>query len=506
VEKPGILLVQPLWDRWSHSILTPPLRGTATTRDSVAVTHAGFSVAPPPIKPATPTSRPVLPAAVPVAPTPGPVLPTGVPSDAPVSSRSGSACPLITLDFRNLENPMARYYGQGSTLQGGDYLFDQLWWTHGVRVSARIRESYFNDDDDIYIPNYLRGVGWVDSKLSHKVNDYRTGGAVRLFDSARPSKKYGQSLSTVDGDGDSDLGAPNDGCGGPGKNIRFFGLSCLLCPHGRLCVLILHIHLLTHRPRLRRKTREQLPELQLARPSSIIQDGDRSCPDDAFDGGIMTFDFREPIEFIKTISFLNIERSDTPDITIFYEGTKTTVIDAPFTDKNGFVSIPFKTSLYKLVSRIEVKIFNSGVVTSLEYPYCAKTPTTAISVKKYAGPSNLCSQSGIPSMQDVFYDIPKNTQWAYCYQISIPSNSEECLYDITLSDSASVGGIGSFLVTKTSEMLCPGEVRYIAGLTRSSSQVTVESTEAAVQGYGYYSGTLVSGRDSAMVRSRLNNK
>jgi len=63
---------------------------------------------------------------------------------APSTKRSSripdppSLCPMVRLNFTNFTNPMARYYGQKSTLRGGDYLFDQLWSSHGVRVWAMI--------------------------------------------------------------------------------------------------------------------------------------------------------------------------------------------------------------------------------------------------------------------------------------------------------------------------------------------------------------------------------
>lgn len=37
-----------------------------------------------------------------------------------------SKCPMVNLDFNNLNNPMARYYGQTATLKGGDYLYHMI--------------------------------------------------------------------------------------------------------------------------------------------------------------------------------------------------------------------------------------------------------------------------------------------------------------------------------------------------------------------------------------------
>jgi len=70
-----------------------------------------------------------------------------------------STCPMIKLKFTNFSNPMARWYGQSSTLQGGDYLFDQLWWTHGVKVSARIRHvAHSRRTDPWFLHQYHQNV------------------------------------------------------------------------------------------------------------------------------------------------------------------------------------------------------------------------------------------------------------------------------------------------------------------------------------------------------------
>jgi len=206
------------------------------------------------------------------------------------------------------------------------------------------------------------------------------------------------------------------------------------------------------------------------------------------------------MSFIESIPFGDgffDPRSTAPDISVFFDGGKKIDIRMPETGINGVYTLPFMTILYKNVTRIEVKIRRSGAVTALTYPYCPKTPKTAISIKKYAGPPNLCHASGVLNMQDVAYTVPNDAQWAYCYAISVPSTSEEYLYDIKLTYPASAGGIGTIKVTTASERLCPGgETRYIVGPTRSSWQVQKDSIEAIVEGYGYYSGVQVTNRDS----------
>jgi len=131
-------------------------------------------------------------------------------------------CPMIKLEFTNFSYPMACWYGQSSsTLQGGDYLFDQLWWTHGVKVSARIRNPGHSKLKHVWIPKFIRGGGWVDSRTSHNVTDYTTAGAVRLFDTMRPTfntdPKFHQPLCPKNGKGGNpDLGSPHKLCPNPG--------------------------------------------------------------------------------------------------------------------------------------------------------------------------------------------------------------------------------------------------------------------------------------------------
>jgi len=228
----------------------------------------------------------------------------------------------------------------------------------------------------------------------------------------------------------------------------------------------------------------------------IFQENDKKCPDNTVLGGFLTFEFCEPIEFVKLITLFNVKKGPvTPDVKVIFDGGKTIAIDMPDMGGNGVYALPFKTDLYQKVTRVEVRVEgSSGAISSLEYPYCARTPTTTISVKKYAGPPNLCTASGIRSMKDSLYTVPDRAEWAYCYEIRIPSSSKECLYGITLTDPAPIGGrIGTRNVMAVSETLCStGQAVYIAGPSRSFSQVPEPPVDAVIQeGHGYHSGSLV---------------
>lgn len=135
------------------------------------------------------------------------------------TARRTSSCPIVKLDFNELENPAWKFYNQGQTLETGDYLFDQLWFKYGVRVSARVRDTSIYQrrfDSKIFIPQYDRARDdWVQIKNDTVPGDITTGGAIRLFDTAFPTGNDGQPLCSGD-DGDDDLGAPNERCPSPG--------------------------------------------------------------------------------------------------------------------------------------------------------------------------------------------------------------------------------------------------------------------------------------------------
>jgi len=140
-----------------------------------------------------------------------------------------SVCPMVKLDFNNVTNPLAQYYGQSATLKAGDYLYDQLWWSHGVKVMAhsRFRAAREVARDYMFIPKFVRGTGWVDVLPQMDWSDvFAQAGAVRLFDTMRPTastdSRYHQPLC-VDWEQHGDIGAPHLGSpnqycvgGGPG--------------------------------------------------------------------------------------------------------------------------------------------------------------------------------------------------------------------------------------------------------------------------------------------------
>jgi len=190
----------------------------------------------------------------------------------------------------------------------------------------------------------------------------------------------------------------------------------------------------------------------------------------------------------------------TPNVTVFYDADKSITIDTIATGDNGVYTLPFMTRVYRDVTRIEVTIISSGSISSIEYPYCGSTPKTDINIKKYAGPVGACTATGITAADDLLYTVLNKATWAYCYEITIPQNNDECLYNVTLVDLAPIGGIGTYKVTTVRETLCPGRTVYIPGPTKSFNDAPEGSIDATVMGYGYYSGTLGSAKDGAAVK------
>ena len=168
---------------------------------------------------------------------------TDTPTPAP---NNQGECPFVTLDFTDLPNPLADHYGQAPSFQGGDYLYDQLWWSHGVKVSARILYDTYKYDSMPFIPKFIPGLGWIDAKMDQSSNDPSSGGALSLFDTMHPAYNsnpaYNQpSCLNKAGEGDPDLGAPNEQCagGGPGTYVRTEKTASWLRPFMFLIIIIL---------------------------------------------------------------------------------------------------------------------------------------------------------------------------------------------------------------------------------------------------------------------------
>jgi hypothetical protein len=233
---------------------------------------------------------------------------------------------------------------------------------------------------------------------------------------------------------------------------------------------------------------------------SIIQESDVSCPDDTGKGGFITFTFRHPVELVLT-SLLDIdEGKTTPKLFVTREGGTPTTFETEETGENGLYPLDIDPDVYTDVTMVDVKYWGSGSINSLKYRYCPETPTPEIKILKYAGPPGSCSAGGMSSLEPDLYTVPSSEdEWAYCYVVSIPASSPECLYDVQMNDPAPIGGASNQNITELSELLCPGDVVYVPGDTFSGSDAPEGPFDATVVGTGYYSGQEVTEQDDAAV-------
>jgi hypothetical protein len=127
---------------------------------------------------------------------------------------------------------------------------------------------------------------------------------------------------------------------------------------------------------------------------------------------------------------------------------------------------------------------------------CGDAPGTAynpkIQLKKYAGPVGKCSAAGIAELHDDTYTLPTSTsEWQYCYVVSVPTTSKECLYKVTISDPMlAVGSLRDGLMNVTAgntDFLCPGEVKYIEGEVEKGLEKYEAPSEAKVTALGIFS-------------------
>jgi len=83
-------------------------------------------------------------------------------------------------------------------------------------------------------------------------------------------------------------------------------------------------------------------------------------------GGILTFEFRQPHEFVKAMTFLDSKGPETPDVIVFFGEGQSITIDTMTTGGHSVYKLPLRTSLYRQVTRIEVNTTESGYISSLE--------------------------------------------------------------------------------------------------------------------------------------------
>lgn len=232
---------------------------------------------------------------------------------------------------------------------------------------------------------------------------------------------------------------------------------------------------------------------------TIIQEENKDCPDDTGKGGYITLTFREPVTLSLT-SLLDIDEGGYSPKLFVHQGGQQSTFNTQPTGDNGLYPVDIDPSIYNNVTMVDVKYWGSGSINSLVYRYCRETPTPEIQILKYAGPPGICSSEGMSDLEPDLYTVPSvSGDWAYCYEISVPESSDECLYDVHMNDPAPIGGLPNHSITHTSESLCPGDTVYVSGSSISGSLAPEGFIQATVVGTGYYSGIQVTDTDDAAV-------
>jgi hypothetical protein len=238
-------------------------------------------------------------------------------------------------------------------LKAGQYVHDDLWYTHGVKITAILKSNH----------NAQKGFTPI---LGEHVE---AGGGAMVFDTSKPTKATGQSDCAGYGlnDGDADLGAPNIGC--PGCNG-----SSMACPGtGFGGDPYLRSNSAPHDFLLDSKGNKQLNPSANCEPLGnilVIQEANTPCPDDNSEGGWIEFDFRFPTE-VKLAKLLDIDwNENTPIITVTHGNSKTTVIQTQKTGDNGLWNQPIGLTE---VTKVSIKYHGSGGIAELLYRYCVPT-------------------------------------------------------------------------------------------------------------------------------------
>ena len=362
--------VQPTSPPMASSIGTPTEVSTANTTESPTTSPALSSMAAPPATPTdSPTSPPLesptlSPTAAPIAsstasptlpptesltlsptaaPSASPTIsltslptesPTSTPAAAPTARPTTSPAPLPTIS--PTETP---------TTQPTSTTFSSLTaepissptipptpriCTGEVMIDFEIAANGTQLAPGLYVENE-----WAEYGLTLSVSGGQ-GDLPRLFDTGNPLVQ--------DTGGDFDLGAPNWRCSPPGPGRGEGGEPDM---PGENCDPLGNV--------------------------LIIQEEDVDIPDDNFQGGMIVFDFADPVEFVYGIGFLDVDEEDAT-VTVTHvtdEGLTMTVFEVPLLGDNSKQTLDIRI---ENVTQIKLSLDPSGAVTFLSFCPAATPP------------------------------------------------------------------------------------------------------------------------------------
>mmetsp|Transcript_39615 Transcript_39615/g.60909 ORF Transcript_39615/g.60909 Transcript_39615/m.60909 type:complete len:627 (+) Transcript_39615:162-2042(+) len=344
-----------------------------------------------------PTRPPITPGPTP-EPTPNPTPqptpdPTPGPTPAPTPQPVNEECPFFTLDFANLV--------------AGTYVHDELVYSHGVTITAKRKGT---------------NKGYTPINGSHQ----NSGGAAMVFDTRYPTGTTGQGLCSGD-DGDPDLGSPNAECpgGGPGHGLG------------------------GEPTRVRYGNREPNPYSNCDAQGNVlvIQESDKSCPDDTADGGWLIFEFEQATE-VGFAKLLDVDEGTTPDFHFTHGGgaPSSSITNIPGTGDNGILKQPLNKSNVKQVS---IEYWGSGSISELNYRFCPPQETSPGYSKQIinfddgtlggfirtGSTSNRCAISNGSDCCGTKKVRCQGTNQDVTFQINAPANAYQMSYKFSMPDN-----------------------------------------------------------------------
>ena len=238
----------------------------------------------------------------------------------------------------------------------GMYIHDQYKDEHGVLIWAKAKSSkgWTPDVTTIDMSGYSSTNPITKSNTNPSQFGTPTGtsayGAPRVFDSNRPSGRswqpqYHQPLCP-NGEGDTDLGSPNENCsgGGPGKGPGNHNGDWWNCPSENIGNILI---------------------IQEENSNSVKYSGSEDwkyCPDDAGSGGgFIEFHFDSPADILH-VEMLDTDESNTPDIHFYKPGGSRYTLDTPATGDNGLFHKDLAGIEYSGIDKVSFEYYGSGSV------------------------------------------------------------------------------------------------------------------------------------------------
>ena len=231
----------------------------------------------------------------------------------------------------------------------------------------------------------------------------KEGGGAMIFDTFRPTGNTDLGWGKCSGDdGDPDLGAPNELCDISG-----------------------------HKPG---EGDGGEPDSKWGHPNCerlgnvlVIQESDKACPDDAGDGGWLTFEFPHPTE-VSFAKLLDVdEKNNRPRFHIYYANETYELsgkVDA--TGDNGVIDWPLSA---KDVVKVSLEFWGSGSIADLNYRYCPTCPEEVeISVIKTVTSTGNC-KDGVQK-----YIGYAGESVDYCYNVTNEGQEPLCKVNVTDPD------------------------------------------------------------------------